>query len=226
MQVIDIPTEQTTALTDFILGLIVVGVFLSLYRLRSHANMPKVDIWLYAFGFLGLASFIGAPAHGLAMSPGLNFWLWQLIYLALGLVIAMFVTATVFDLWGENAYRRVLWPMVAVAIVFYLITVLISDSFLTFVAYEAVAMLFALAGYVYLAARHKLKGAWWMVAGILLTILAAVVQASGAKGVVIFAGLDNNGVFHLIQWFGVLTLWLGLRTALQKGAEMPQVAPA
>ncbi len=222
MSIIDIPTEQTTALTDLLMGLVAVGGFISLYRLRFHTNQPKLNIWLFAFGFLAVASLVGTVAHGFAISPRLYFWLWQPINLALGLAIAMFVTGAVFDLWGETISRKVQMPMIGAAIIFYLITVLIPGTFLTFLAYEAIAMLFALAGYFYLAIRGKLKGAWWMVAGILITIVAAIIQAAGKDGIVIFWGLDHNGVFHLIQMFGVLALLFGLQISFTKEAEMPQ----
>jgi hypothetical protein len=224
MHIIDVPTEQTTALTDLIMGLFVAVVFFYLYRLRNDTNKQKVNIWLFTFGFLFVASLIGVIAHGLAMSPELYFWLWQPINLALGLAIAMFVLATVYDIWGEATYRKVRTPMIVVAVIFYVITVLIPGTFLTFVAYEAIAMLFALGGYLYLAFRNKLKGAWWMVAGILLTIIASVVQAVGQNGVVIFWGLDHNGVFHLIQMFGVVALGFGLKESLNADTDVLQRA--
>jgi hypothetical protein len=210
MNIIDIPTEQTTALTDLLMGLLVIVLFLFINRMRSSTNTPKIFIWLCVFGFLGFASLVGTVAHGFAMSHELNFWLWQPINLALGMVIAMFVVGTTFDIWGESIYRRILLPMVGVAVIFYAITVIIPGTFLTFVAYEAVAMLFALGGYIFLALIGKLKGAWWMVAGILITMIAAVIQAVGKDGIFIFWGLDHNGVFHLIQMFGVLGLTIGL----------------
>lgn len=83
--------------------------------------------------------------------------------------------------------------MIGVAAAFYLITVLFPETFLTFIVYEAIAMLFAFAGYLYLAMKNRLAGAWWMVAGILVTIVAAAIQAAGKNGVVIFWGLDHKG---------------------------------
>lgn len=216
MNIISIPTEQTTALTDFIMGILVVGVLIFLNRQRSSTSYPKLNIWLAAFGFLLFTSFLGAVAHGFAMSPGLNNLLWQPLNLALGLVIAMFVVAACFDMWGLPAFRRVLWPMVAVAVVFYGITLLIPGTFLTFIAYEALAMLFALVIYLILAIQKRLIGAWWMVLGVLITIAAAVIQAIGRNGVVLFWGLDHNGVFHFVQMFGVLALTAGITKSLER----------
>ncbi len=210
MKIIDIPTELRTAFTDLILGLVVVGVFIALYQLQGRTSTPKLNIWLSALGLLGLASLLGSIVHGIVLSPKSRFRLWQPLNLALGLVIAIFVTAAVYDVWGEAAFRKALLPMIGLAGIFYGITVVIPKTFLTFVAFEAAALLFALAGYFFLAVTVQLPGAWWMVAGILITLLAAVVQAAGKNGVVIFLGFDHNGVFHLIQIFGILAFMIGL----------------
>lgn len=219
MNLIDIPTERMTAFTDFLLGLLVLGVFIYLFRLRCSKNHPRLTIWLWAFGLLTFASLVGSVAHGFAMSESTNHLFWQFINPALGLVIAMFVVAVVFDLWGQRAYRRMLPVMIVVAALFYGVTVLIPGTFLTFVAYEALAMLFALGGYIYLSSRKKLPGAWLLVAGVLVTMIAAVIQAVGTNGVVLFLGLDHNGVFHLVQMAGVLALVGGI----QKGLVRPAI---
>jgi hypothetical protein len=70
--------------------------------------------------------------------------------------------------------------------------------------------LFALGVYVYLLFTSTLSGVEWMVAGIFVTILAAVIQATGKAGKSIFWHFDNNGVFHLIQMIGIVLLMVGL----------------
>ena len=216
MNIIGIPTERTTALTDLIMGILVLGVIIFLQRQRRSSNSTKLSIWLAAFVFLGIASFVGTIAHGFEMSPDLNYWLWQPLNLALGLAIAMFVVAVSYDIWGGSVYRRVFWIMIVVALVFYAITVIIPGTFMTFVGYEALAMLFALVGYIFLAIKKRLDGAWWMVTGILITIIAAAIQAVGKSGLIIFWGLDHNGVFHVVQMLGVLALTAGLQKSFLK----------
>jgi TctA family transporter len=83
-----------------------------------------------------------------------------------------------------------------------------------FVVYEAIAMLFALVVYVVLAARETLRGAAMMAAGVLVSIVAAAVQATGAVRFTLIWDFDHNGAFHLIQMVGLLFLLIGLRTDL------------
>ena len=75
-------------------------------------------------------------------------------------------------------------------------------------------MLFSSVAYGFLAANGKLPGAGWMLAGVLVTILAAVVQVIGKAGRSMIWYFDNNGVFHWIQMAGLVLLALGLNAAL------------
>lgn len=217
MEFIDIPTEQTTAVTDLLMALVALGALFAVLRAGREQDHWKATMWAWAFGLLFVASALGAVAHGFRMSQQTNDLLWQPLNLALGLTIAMFVVGVVHDAWGQAASRRTLVPMIAVGVAFFGITRLIPGSFLVFVLYEAVAMLFSLVVYIVLAAKNRLVGAWWMAAGILVTIIAAGIQASGAVHLTVIWEFDHNGIFHIVQMAGVAILVAGLRKAFQAG---------
>jgi len=85
---------------------------------------------------------------------------------------------------------------------------------MTFIAYEAAAMLFSLGVYIFLVFKGTLPAAGWMLAGVLVTIIAAVVQAIGKPGKSMLWYFDNNGMFHWIQMLGMVLLFLGLKASL------------
>jgi hypothetical protein len=215
MEFIDVPTERTTAVTDVLLALVALASVVYLARIGKGRDPWKTRVWSWAFGLLAFASALGAVAHGLKMSEQLNDLLWKPLNLALGLTIAMFVVGVVYDRWGEVPSRRMLPVLIGVGVVFFLVTVVVPGSFTVFILYEAVAMLFALVVYVLLAARRQLVGAAVMAAGILITIVAAALQASGAVALTFIWEFDHNGIFHLIQVVGVAVLVAGLRMALR-----------
>ncbi len=202
-------TELTTAATDAVIALISVASIAVLHRHRT-GHSPRAGIWSWTFGLLAFASLLGALAHGLDLSATTQSWLWRPLYLSLGLVVAMFVVGAVFDFKGERAARISLVPMLGAALVFFIVTQVAAGSFQIFVAYETVAMLAALAIYIVLASRRQLEGANIIAAGILLNIVAAAIQASGAISVTIVVPFDHNGVFHLVQMVALVTLTLGL----------------
>jgi hypothetical protein len=202
-------TELTTAATDVLIAVVSLAC-MAVLRRRRRAHGQRVAIWSWVFGLLAFASVLGALAHGLALDPTTQAWLWRPLYLSLGLVVAMFVVGAVFDLRGAGAARAWLVPMLVLALGFFTVTQVGSDNFMIFVVYEAVAMFGALGVYLLLAHQRRLAGAWTVAAGILLNILAAAIQATGAVSLTIIVPLDHNGVFHLVQLVAIIVLTRGL----------------
>lgn len=214
-----IPTEQTTALTDLALAVVALLCATALRQSRRH-DPWKVRLWTWVLVLLAVAALLGTVAHGLDLTERTRAHVWRPLYLSLGLVVALFALAAVRDWWGEGRSRRLAPLAVWLGIGFFIVTQLGSGTFLIFVAYEAAAMLFALVVYAVLALLRQLPGAGIVAAGILLNLIAAAVQASGAVGVSV-AGVpfDHNGVFHLVQIVAVLVLTVGLRRGLTAGAR-------
>jgi hypothetical protein len=209
----DIPTEQTTAVTDVILALMALGAAIYLHRIGQKEPW-KAGVWAWAFGLLALAALLGAIVHGLEMSDVTRIRLWRPLYLSLGVTTALFLVGVVYDIWGSTVARRMLPVTIVISLVFFGITLLWPDRFLVFIIYQGVAMVVALGGYGWLAVTGDLEGAWLMVAGILVTMIAAGVQASGAVSFSFIWEFDHNGAYHLIQMVGLALLVAGLRAAL------------
>lgn len=208
-----IPTELTTAATDAVLAVLAVGGIRWLGARRS-ADREKVTLWVLVLALLAVASTLGAVAHGFELSPDTLFILWQPLFLSLGLVVALFLVAAVYDGIGPAAARRLLIPALVVGSAFYLVTLLFPGTFLVFVIYEAVAMLAALALYGWLAVRTGQRWAWLMVLGIALNIVAAAIQASGTVRLTLGVPFDHNGVFHLVQMVAIVVLVAGVGASL------------
>ncbi len=204
-------TERTTAATDAVLAVAAVAAIVLLRR----ATPPSFGraVWQGAFAALALASVLGAAAHGLELRHDTRELLWQPLYLALGVTMALFVVGAVCDWRGDASARRALPPMLVLAGVFYGITRLTGGSFLAFVIYEAAALLFSLAVYLRLAAGPAPDGAGAMAAAMAVSLAAGGVQASDTAIRLVW-DFDHNGVFHLVQLVGLALLVTGLRRRL------------
>jgi len=208
------PTELTTAWTDALLAGVCLVLLVRLLSLPVRAPF-KVRVWAWVFGFLGLASVLGAVAHGLEWTP---FWknaLWAPLYLSLGLVVALFLVGAVSDWKGVAAGRTLLPWALGVAFVFFGVTRLV-DRFIVFVAYEAVVMLASLAIYIVLWRTQRHAWAGIVAAGIMLNVVAAAVQASPLR-LELVVPFDHNGLFHLFQIVAVIVTARGLRQGLTRG---------
>lgn len=163
------------------------------------------------FLLLAIAGLTGALAHGAVLRQDVYIGLWRALYLVLALLVAWFFLATVRDLAGDTAARRMLPVVLVVALAFYAYSQLDPDNFRPFVYYESAAMALSLAGYVWITIRGTQPGAAWITAAIVANMVAATIQATRAFGFTLVWTFDHNGVFHLVQMAGVLLLVRGLK---------------
>src|SRR5262245_37465194 len=84
----DVPTEQTTAVTDLLLAAVAFAGAVYLVLLRE-ADPWKALVWAFAFTALGVGAFLGAVVHGVVFSTANRDRFWMVIHLSLGLCIAL-----------------------------------------------------------------------------------------------------------------------------------------
>jgi hypothetical protein len=221
VQLTTLPTEQTTAATDALLALVGLWSAERLWR-RRRAEPWKAGIWAAMFVLVALAAALGTLAHGLELEPRLHAALWYGVNAALGQAVGFFALGAAHDAWGQPVTRRLLPGLVALGLLFLLITVLAPDRFVLFIIYESLAMALALIVYLVRAVYHPCASAAWMLAGVVLTILAAGCQTALRATIQMIWPFDHNGLFHLVQLSGVLCLLAGLKSCLpQTGRDRP-----
>lgn len=209
--------EQTTAGTDLLIAALAL-------RYSGQIGLRKgwrAQVWAGAFAALSLSGALGALAHGVKVSERAHAAIWRALYLTLGVMVALFAAAATADGWGLRAGRRALPACLLAAFGFYGLSQRLARGFLVFVVYEAAALLYALGIYVRLARGGRLAGAELTAAGILLSILAAGVQASSLRVTLLGLPFDHNGLFHLVQIAGLPVLAAGVRAGLSQPTEHP-----
>jgi uncharacterized membrane protein YccC len=204
-------TERTTAATDALLAL---AAFAGVAFL-SRVAPPSLgrSMWQLAFVAFGLAASLGAITHGLELEARLEAGLWQVLYMSLGAAVALFVVGAVHDWRGPAVARRVLGPMLVLAVLFYIATRLAGGEFIVFIVFEALALVCTLAVYTMLARRGR-RGAALVAIALAISIVAGVIQATNLAVTIVWE-LDHNGLYHLVQLVGVLVLLAGLRHTLR-----------
>ena len=212
-------TEQTTAASDAVLA--VIGLACALWlRHAGRADPWRGNVWSAAFGLASLGAAFGAAVHGFRWSPGAEALLWRPLYLALALSIGLLVVGVVDEVWGRVAGRRALTAVVAAALGFHLLTVLVPRGFLLFALLEASAMGFAALACGWLTVRDRRASFALMTAGMALSMLAALAQTQHSLSLTVIWEFDHNGVFHLIQMAGLLMLAAGLARAFRERSHV------
>ncbi len=215
MPLVQSPTELTTSATDALLAIECVLIIAWLLGTGTPDHWRK-RLWCWFFGFFAIASFLGAAAHGLEMPEPIREALWKPLYLSLGIAVALFAVGAIADGRGQGVAKRLVPWSIGAGAAFLGLTELLAGAFIVFVVYQAAALAGALAVYTFLAATGRLKGAAVIALGILLSLAAAVAQASDVSFHILFP-FDHNGAFHLLQMVSTATLAVGLRLGMEPG---------
>jgi hypothetical protein len=205
--------ELTTAATDAALALLALASAGFLYRFRGW-DFWKILLWCLIMLLLATGSLFGVLVHGFKLATTIYDAFWFLLYLSLGLTVALFVVNAIGDGWGRSASRWTLPFLLVAGCVFPIVAQLIVRDFLIFILYEGVGMIFALVVYTWLMIARHAPGAILITCGILVTIIAAVVQTIHSIAFTVIWQFNNNGLFHLIQMIGVVCLVVGIRRAV------------
>lgn len=205
------PTELSTAATDLVLG---VGCALAVWRLGEGRASFRRGTWRAVFLLLCIASLLGSLAHGVRLPNDLANLIWHPLYLALGLAVALVLVGALHDLLGEVVARRWRIPLLLLGVSAYVITQALGGAFVVFVVYEGLTTLAALAIYVRLSRTGALPGARLMVLGLLLNLVAAIVQTTDLELEMIFK-FDHNGLFHIILMPAFLLLYRGVTRGMR-----------
>jgi hypothetical protein len=211
MKLVQDPAEKTTAATDIILALVAFGgIFLLHWNLLNDGEAWRINIWSAAIGLIGLAAALGAVAHGLVLLTTLQNRIWLALNMALALAVSLFVVGVVYDLWDYEASLKALPLMLIAGLGFYLATLFYPGTFFLFIVYETLPLLFAFCVYMFLMVTGE-PGAGFMASGVLLSIVAAGLQARKSIVFKLIWKFDHNGIYHIVQTIGLLFLFAGLR---------------
>ncbi|MBX3705824.1 MAG: hypothetical protein KF911_04245 [Pseudomonadales bacterium] len=212
---LDAPTELTTAATDLLLA--VICMLCARHTMAHAVARPALRIWSWAFVLSATAALLGALAHALDLPKWLDGSIWGFIYLALAAGIGAIVLATFEDC--LPAWRARVQPFVwALALASFGAAMLFPDVFAVILVWQGAGVLFAIWAYGWNGLRGDGGRSAWVVAGLVITAVAAVVQATGSISFTLVWPFDHNGVFHLVQIPGLIAAAHGLaKTRVARG---------
>ena len=187
-------SEPMTLLTDYVLA----GVtgWLCFLLSKSSQQYKSRKFWALAFAALAVGAFLGGTWHGFFN----NDFLWKATVLSVGVASFGMVAASAFATLSGAARNVLLW-LAAGKLVFYSYWMLWHDEFINVVIDTAIAF-----GIV--AALHLWRFNGWILAGVAVSVGAALVQASGFA---LHRHFNHNDLYHVIQIAAMLLLYRGAR---------------
>ena len=181
--------EPTTVITDYLLGVVAAWVAFQLLKEKERSRF----YWGIAFAALAAGAFLGGTWHGFVRSE----LLWKATVLSVGVASFGMVTGSAL----ATLRSRALPVLAAVKLAAYIGWMLFHDEFIYVVLDTGSALLV-------IAALHLWKWNGPMLAGVGVSVIAGLVQASGFA---LHEQFNHNDLYHLIQIAGVLLLYHGAK---------------
>jgi hypothetical protein len=188
-------SEPMTLLTDYVLG--GVTAWLAVLLFKGSALQQSRKFWALAFAALALGAFLGGTWHGFVKSD----LLWKATVLAVGIASFAMLAGSAFAVLSGKPRTLVIGFALAKLLV-YSGWMLAHDEFIYVVVDTAIAF-----GAVALLHLWKLNG--WILAGVAVSVGAALAQASGFA---LHRHFNHNDLYHVIQIAAMVLLYFGARS--------------
>jgi hypothetical protein len=197
--------QPTTMLTDYVLG--AVCVYVAFKLLRQKPMEWPVQLWGVAFVFVAFSALTGGTWHGFGpdVDAQTRAILWKSTVYAAGVFDLLIVAGSILATVGRRL-RTWLLPVVGVLFLIYAVWMAGHGDFLYVVLDSASTMILLLILHGYAAWARVDSASPWIIAAVLLSALAATVQASGIG---LQPYLNHNDLYHLIQTVAMLLFYQG-----------------
>jgi len=200
-------TEPVTMLTDYALAGISLFFSARLFREGRLHRQTSVLLWAAALAVTASASICGGSYHGFVahLSDLTRFALWKATVYSLGLMSLLMLSSVI-----VAAVRRPLrdWLLAASALDFVVYAAwMTTHNDFRYVIYDyAPAMVGVLLLQVWAVYRRSNASAFWIVAGVLVSFVAAGVQQSGFN---LHENFNHNDLYHVIQLVALYLFYRG-----------------
>jgi hypothetical protein len=203
-------TEPMTMITDYALAAITGLLGASLLRIGRAKKQLSAGLWSGAFIAIALTALIGGTNHGggRLLTERVMDGLWKTTLFFSGFISFFMLMAAVVACLPARSHFWIL-GIAVVKLLLYLAWASTHDDF-RYAIYDYGSATVAVLG-LYLAAFFQFhsRAALWIIAGLLLSMVAAFLQRSGLDPSPQF---NHNDLYHVIQMLAVYLLYKGALT--------------
>jgi hypothetical protein len=185
-------SEPMTLATDYLLAAVTAWLSVLLFRKRQSSSR----FWAIAFAALALGAFLGGTWHGFLQANAL----WKATVLTVGVAsFAMVAGSAIATTSGTS--RNLLLALAVAKLIVYSVWMLRRDEFIFVVLDTGIA-------FAAVAALHLWRFNGWILAGVAVSVIAGLVQASGFD---LHRHFNHNDLYHVIQIGAMVLLYRGAR---------------
>jgi hypothetical protein len=201
-------TEPMTVLTNVILAIVAFALAARLGYAAAVDGKRAMFALAGAFMATAMAALFGAVAHGVdpVMDAGIRKRFWQLALYATGVVSAATVVCVAYFATGRGGLRDAILILAGAKLLAISSVVTYRPEFRLVVADNAVSLAALLAAALYVDARFSFPPAPWFIAGVVVSVVAGIIQA---KRVGLHRNFNHNDVFHVVQMVALYVFFRG-----------------
>lgn len=199
--------EPMTLVTDYALGALCVALAM---RMRSRGLPQNRSQWSAALSACAIAAFAGGTYHGFLpwMDVNLAAALWRLTLLAIGWAAYAAVVATC-RVHLSKHQSTVIW-IARLQFGIYVLAAIATGEFIVAIIDYSLAFIFVLVVHFWAWRSRQDRAGLTVVGGVLVTFLAAGIQAAGIAP---HEAFNHNDLYHVVQMAGTALLYRGALTS-------------
>lgn len=200
--------EPATLVTDYLLGGLAAFLGARLLRAARGPSRGGARLWAWALIATAVAAFTGGTWHGFApeWNPAGGRVLWKATVFAVGAASAAMLAGSAMATL-RRPWRSAVLAAAALKLAVYLAWMAFHDDF-RYVIYDYAPALVAVLALHTAALFRRERGAAWIVAGVLVSFLAATIQA---LGIAPHPRFNQNDLYHVVQMGALALLARGAR---------------
>jgi uncharacterized protein DUF6962 len=200
--------EPMTAITDYVLAAMGIGfavVTLDAAHTHGAGAMPMIA-WGLGFACVALGAALGGTVHGFASRLGA--WrrrLWKATQAALG-GAGFWMTVALVLAMLPSPPREWLVALATVKLVVYLLVSVRSDRFAVVIADQVASTAIVTVSALYGHLEWRAPSAPWIVLGVVVSLVGAMVQRGGRAP---HPRFNHNDLYHVIEMVALLFFFRG-----------------
>lgn len=200
-------TEPTTMVTDYMITAVAWWFGAKLIR-RAYGDRT-LRLWSLGFLFVGAGAFLGGTSHGFVqyLDDLQMFGLWKATIYSVGLSMLFAVSGTIEGARMKNPHRTLLHGVNIIGFAVYAVWMIDHSQFIYVIYHYVTAMIAIALIQVWAHFDHRAASSPWLIGGVVVTLLGAVIQQSG---ITIHRHFNHNDLYHVIQIGGLVLLYRGV----------------
>ena len=201
-------SEPMTTVTDYLVTAVAWWLGAKLIARQECGGRPA-QLWGIGFLWVGLGALLGGTSHGFATYLGDPAYIaiWKATVYSIGLSASFAVAGSIASAPFRHPPGRLLHLLNIVAFAIYGAWMINHSGFIFVILHYVPAMIAVALLHAIAYMKDRAPHAPWIILGVVVTLLGAIIQRSGFS---LHRHFNHNDLYHLVQVGSLVLFYLGM----------------